>query len=80
MQDSETKDKLNAHYKNCALEPLPIMEKILTKEEYIGFIKGNIIKYRLRAGYKDNAIDDIQKALYYEDIYKGIKENNNVSM
>ena len=35
-------------------EVFDILKKTLTKEEYIGFCKGNILKYQLRLGRKPN--------------------------
>lgn len=55
------------HYKNMLIQPWKVMEHILTHEEFVGFLKGNIIKYSLRAGNKENssAAEDIQKAYHY---------------
>ena len=39
----------------------------MTREEFIGYLKGNVIKYTLRAGRKLNANDDAQKALHYKE-------------
>ena len=50
------------HYKDMAIQPWAVMESVLTKEEFIGFLKGNIIKYSLRAGRKDGS-DDAGKTL-----------------
>ena len=36
----------------------------LTREEFIGFLKGNVIKYSLRAGRKEGS-DDAGKARHY---------------
>jgi hypothetical protein len=52
------------HYKDMAIQPWAVMESVLTKEEFIGFLKGNIIKYSLRAGRKDGS-DDAGKAKHY---------------
>jgi hypothetical protein len=41
-----------------------VMEAVLTPEEFRGFLKGNIIKYSMRAGRKDGS-DDGNKALHY---------------
>ena len=38
---------------------------LLSTEEFIGFIKGNVIKYSVRAGKKDDAVKDIDKAIDY---------------
>jgi hypothetical protein len=40
------------------------MEAVLTPEEFQGFLKGNIIKYAMRAGRKDGS-DDAGKAKHY---------------
>lgn len=53
------------HYKDMALPPWEIMEAVLTQEEFVGFLKGNIIKYSLRQGRKDS--DDAGKARHYMD-------------
>lgn len=47
-------------------EAIEMICEILTEEEYIGYLKGNVLKYRLRAGKKDAAEADIAKALKYE--------------
>jgi len=41
-----------------------LMESVLTHEEFVGFLKGNILKYSLRAGRKDGS-DDLGKAKHY---------------
>jgi hypothetical protein len=40
------------------------MEAVLTHAEFVGFLKGNVIKYSLRAGRKDGS-DDLGKARHY---------------
>ena len=45
---------------------IEIIEKVLTTEEFIGFLKGNTLKYRLRAGFKDVVEQDIDKAKWYQ--------------
>ena len=52
------------HYKDMPIQPWHVMESVLTREEFIGFLKGNIIKYSLRAGRKDGS-DDAGKARHY---------------
>lgn len=39
------------HY-HGAVEPIELMQSILTPEEFKGFLKGNMIKYAFRAGRK----------------------------
>ena len=54
------------YYKKDGLSPLDAFEQgLISREEYIGFLKGNVIKYTIRAGKKDNACKDIDKAIDY---------------
>jgi len=53
-----------SHYKEMPMQPWHVMEAVLTPEEFRGFLKGNIIKYSLRAGRKDGT-DDAGKARHY---------------
>ena len=43
----------SSHYQLTLLQPLEIMQRTMTKEEFIGFLKGNIIKYAIRGGHKE---------------------------
>ena len=52
------------HYKEMAVQPWELMESVLTHEEFVGFLKGNVIKYALRAGRKDGS-DDLGKCRHY---------------
>lgn len=54
-----------SHYTNMTIQPWAVMEAVLTREEFIGFLKGNILKYSLRQGKKAGADDDGDKALHY---------------
>ena len=51
-------------YKDMAIQPWSVMQAVMTHEEFVGFLKGNIIKYSLRAGRKDGS-DDAGKARHY---------------
>ena len=51
------------HYKEMGIPPWDVMESVLTTEEFIGFLKGNIIKYSMRQGFKDS--NDAGKCLHY---------------
>jgi hypothetical protein len=51
------------HYHRLPVQPWTIMEAILTTEEFRGFLKGNAIKYAMRAGLKDS--DDAEKLKHY---------------
>ena len=63
------------YYKSNGLSPMDAFEKgLLSKEEFIGFIKGNVIKYTVRAGKKDDAVKDIGKAIDYLEWLKKVME------
>lgn len=65
------------YYAKNGLSPLKAFEQgLLSKEEYIGFCKGNIIKYVIRAGDKEeDALMDIVKALdYLHYLHKALKK------
>ena len=63
------------HYKNMVVQPWEVMASIMTREEFIGFLKGNIIKYSLRAGKKLGANDDGHKAKHYMDKLAEVQKN-----
>ena len=63
VQEVEKHDK---HYLESVVEPIKVMEKLFTKEELKGFIKGNILKYRLRMGHKDDIQKEMDKIRVYE--------------
>jgi hypothetical protein len=59
-------DKVNSpsHYTTGTIESLVYIESMLTEEEYIGFLRGNISKYLHRYKYK-NGVEDLRKAQFY---------------
>lgn len=54
------------HYNKGNIEVITIMEDQLTTEEYIGYLKANVLKYILRFQYK-NGLEDLLKAQWYLD-------------
>ena len=56
---------LNRHYQESVIQPWDAMEHWLSHDQYMGFLRGNAIKYLARAGRKGPAKDDYQKALTY---------------
>jgi len=64
------------HYKTMGIQPWDVMQMVLTEEEFVGFLKGNIIKYAMRAGKKDGATKDTEKALHYKAKLLEIKKEN----
>ena len=55
-----------AHYNNGPVECIEAIESMLSSEEYIGYLRGNSLKYRWRFRYK-NGIEDLRKARWYEE-------------
>ena len=52
------------HYKTMPMQPWDVMEIVLTREQFRGFLLGNVIKYSMRAGKKEGS-DDAEKARHY---------------
>jgi hypothetical protein len=52
------------HYGQGEIECIDYIEDFLTKEEYIGYLRGNIAKYLHRWRYK-NGVEDLKKAEWY---------------
>lgn len=56
-----------SHYKFFPdMEAIDIIKKVLTPTEFIGYTKGNKLKYKLRAGEKGPAQQDLDKAEVYD--------------
>lgn len=53
------------HYKTMEMQPWDVIEAIMSRDEFIGFLKGNIVKYAMRQGRKPGADDDSAKARHY---------------
>ena len=58
------KQEGGSHYKDMTVQPWAVMQAVMTHEEFVGFLKGNIIKYGMRAGRKDGT-DDAGKLQHY---------------
>ena len=54
------------HYNNGNIECIDAIEAMLSPEEFIGYLRGNSLKYRWRFRYK-NGIEDLKKAEWYEN-------------
>ena len=72
MDDSVEKREMDdsvespSHYRILGKEVIDIISLVLSPGEMYGFLLGNILKYRIRAGKKDGIEQDIRKAMYYE--------------
>lgn len=62
---SEFKDVAKQeHYVNNGIEPIELMRKNFSPEEFQGFLQGNVLKYMLRYK-KKNGLEDLKKAQVY---------------
>ena len=61
------------HYKRLSVQPWHVMQKVMTREEFIGFLKGNIIKYAMRQGLKDSP--DASKCQHYMDKLREVEND-----
>ncbi len=55
----------DAHY-GGDVQPIELMQMILTPEQFIGFLMGNIIKYSMRCGKKDAPEKELTKIRRYK--------------
>lgn len=53
------------HYKDLKVQPWSVMEAILTTDEFIGYLKGCIIKYGMRQDRKGTSPEDGEKCRHY---------------
>jgi hypothetical protein len=55
-----------SHYQigGLEIEALDVIRGVLSHDQYIGYLRGNILKYQMRAN-KKNDEEDLRKANYY---------------
>lgn len=56
-----------AHYTPDSIECIDGLRVILTRDEFIGFLRGTIIKYQWRMGKKpgEDLLQEVQKCMWY---------------
>ena len=61
-------DSINSpsHYADSTIECIDAMEAMMTPEQFIGYLRGNVFKYQWRYE-KKNGIEDLKKAQWYLD-------------
>ena len=75
--DDEPQDNVNHpnHYSNSSIECIDAMEAMLTPEQFIGYLRGNIFKYQWRYENK-NGIEDLRKSeWYFNKLLEKLNEN-----
>ena len=61
----EQGNKEQGYYEKSAMQPLEVMQRIMTAEQFEGFLLGNCIKYRMRCENKGQRDSDMHKARQY---------------
>ena len=71
---SQSPDMVNNpdHYQFDGFEVIDIIRANLTAEQFKGWIKANVIKYVLREQFKEQPLQDVQKAQWYLNLYHDI--------
>jgi pyruvate-formate lyase-activating enzyme len=64
------------HYNHGKFEVIDILKDQLTQEEFKGWLRGNVLKYVMRAPYKEEEFQDYKKAEFYiSTLMKSTKED-----
>ena len=67
------------HYNKGGIEFIDAIEAMLTPEEFIGYLRGNALKYRWRMRYKGKVLQDMKKADWYDNkLLEYIEKNPDV--
>jgi hypothetical protein len=72
--------KSSPHYNKLAIQPIVVMFDTMTREEFLGYLKGNMIKYAMRAGLKDSVDKDKNKYDQYKYWHEELTFNPNISI
>jgi len=60
----DTQKHYDEHYAGEPIQPIELMQDLLTHSEFIGFLKGNMLKYSMRAGRKQGEPAEKDAAKY----------------
>lgn len=80
-EDTQEDTMHDKHYRDAVVEPILIMQALFSHDEFIGFLKGNILKYRLRAGHKGGEKEmkaDLDKIHVYEEWLERAKKGERI--
>ena len=66
-----------AHYNNGNVECIDAIEAMLTREQFIGYLRGNSFKYNWRMDYKGKQLQDLKKAQWYSNKLLELIEGTN---
>lgn len=82
-EDTQEDNMHDKHYRDSVVEPILVMQDFFSHDELIGFLKGNILKYRLRAGHKGTKEEmqaDLDKIRVYEKWLDAIKNGERIEL
>ena len=68
MSDNKRSDDYQVdgtHYTDMDVQPWAVMERVLSPQEFRGYLKGCIIKYSMRQGRKQISPHDAEKCKHY---------------
>jgi len=54
-----------AHYNVSGIECIDYIKQVLGVDGFIAYCQGNMIKYQHRHRYKNNPVEDMEKAQWY---------------
>lgn len=80
-EDTQEDTMHDKHYRAAVVEPILVMQALFNHDELVGFLKGNILKYRLRMGHKGTEEDmkaDYDKLCVYEMWLDTIKNGERI--
>lgn len=53
------------HYNQSGIECIQAIRASMSKEQFVGYLKGNVEKYIWRFEYKGKPVEDLKKAQWY---------------
>lgn len=67
MEDKENLVNHPSHYNQGEVEAINIIKEVVVKYDdgYEGYLVGNVLKYIIRANFKGNKKQDLEKADWY---------------
>jgi|MDTB01.1.fsa_nt_gb hypothetical protein len=63
------------HYNAGSVECIVAIQASMSPEEFKGYLKGNAMKYLWRYNLKGNAIQDLEKCIWYTNRLKEVVEH-----
>ena len=64
---TEEHDPVNSpeHCNKLDVEAIDLIEMSMTRNEFLGYLKGNVLKYIIRYRHKGKAAEDLGKCVWY---------------